>query len=151
MNPSDPNVTFAHTDPIDDWYERMYRHVSGFHAGKRRTKIYLHGPCGIPGLSFNYGVGQFDCFAELFIKPTTHASSKSVFDNLHTHRDVVGKAFGSVLAWDRMEGKEACRIRYTIQKGYQSPREEWPEIQAALIDAMHLLEKALHPFLRELG
>jgi hypothetical protein len=50
-----------------------------------------------------------------------------------------------------LEGKRACRIRFTSKEGgYRSPEEEWPEIQDKVIHAMDRLEKALRPYLKQL-
>jgi hypothetical protein len=54
------------------------------------------------------------------------------------------------LSWERLEGRRACRIRFTVSGGYRSPEEEWPSIQEKLVQAMVRLEGALRPYLKTL-
>ena len=150
MNQTDPNATFAHSSPLEQWWERFKRHAGPSYADKNPARNYLNCPSGIPGLSFNYGATQGGCFAELYIKPTAHGSSEATFDNLRAHRDDIEKAFGEKLIWDRMEGFPTCRIRFANRGGYASPREHWFEIQTGIVGAMDRLQKALGPYLREL-
>ena len=60
-------------------------------------------------------------------------------------------AFGGTLAWERLDGKRACRIKHVIERGgYRSPESEWPAIQADMVDAMTRLESALKIHLESL-
>jgi hypothetical protein len=54
--------------------------------------------------------------------------------------------FGGKLSWERLEGKQGCRIAYITTGGYKSDESKWPAIQDAMIDAMIRLEKALAPY-----
>jgi hypothetical protein len=108
---------------------------------------------GIRGLNFNYVVNQDECSAELYIDRGKDAvdENKSIFDQLHANRDTVEKAFGGPLSWERLEGKRACRIRFSqAGGGYRSPEEKWPQLQDGIITAMIHLEQALRPFLKQL-
>lgn len=105
---------------------------------------------GISGLNFNYVVNQDASSAELYIDRGETEENKSIFDQLHANRPAVEKGFGGSLSWERLEGKRACRIKFTQKGGYRSPDEDWPNIQDGIIDAMSRLEKALRPFLKQL-
>ena len=108
---------------------------------------------GVRGLNFNYVVTQDECAAELYIDRGKDAvdENKSIFDQFLAHRAEIDKTFGGDLSWERLEGKRACRIRYTeTDGGYRSPEEEWPSLQDAAIKNMDRLEKALRPYLKEL-
>jgi len=108
---------------------------------------------GVRGLNFNYVVGQNDCAAEIYIDRGKEADEENVliFDQLQAHSTEVNAEFGSSLSWQRLDGKRACRIRYTqLGGGYRSPEEEWPQLQDGIINAMNRLEKALRPHLKQL-
>ncbi len=107
---------------------------------------------GIRGLNLNYVVTQDESGAELYIdrgKDSTE-ENKRIFDQLMTNREAIENNFGGKLSWERLDGKRACRIRYTSPGGYRSPDEQWPKIQDEIIGAMNRLEQALRPFLKQL-
>lgn len=108
---------------------------------------------GIRGLNLNYVVTQDECAAELYIDrgKDSEQENKAIFDQLHADRATVEKAFGGPLSWERLEGKRACRVRFTqLGGGYRSPEEEWPGLQDGIIAAMTRLEQALRPSLNRL-
>ena len=79
------------------------------------------------------------------------AENESIFDQLFAHKVEIETAFGGPLSWQRLEGKRACRIRYTDPAGgYRSPEEQWPALHDALSRAMDRLERALRPHLKQL-
>ena len=108
---------------------------------------------GIRGLNFNYVVLQEESAAELYIDrgKDSRAENEAIFDQLEGHKAEVEKTFGGHLSWERLEGKRACRIRFTqAGGGYRSDEEKWPALQDGIIGAMSRLEQALRPFLRQL-
>jgi hypothetical protein len=107
---------------------------------------------GVRGLNFNYVVAQEDSSVELYIDRGRNGDAENLvlFDQLQAHEAEVNTAFGAPLSWQRLEGKRACRIRFTLPGGYRSPEEEWPVIQDHTIDAMKRLEAALRPHLNRL-
>jgi hypothetical protein len=108
---------------------------------------------GVRGLPFVYTVKQQEGRVELFIDrgPGKAAENKRIYDRLEGHREEIERAFGGKLSWERLEGKQGCRIAYlSTDGGYRSDESKWPEIQDTLIDAMVRLEKALVPHLAKL-
>jgi hypothetical protein len=108
---------------------------------------------GIRGLNLNYVVTQDESSAELYIDrgKDSEEENKAIFDQLRANQAEVEKAFGGPLSWERLEGKRACRIRFTqTGGGYRSPEERWPKLQDGIIAAMTRLEQALRPFLKQL-
>lgn len=108
---------------------------------------------GVRGLNLNYVITQDECAAELYIDrgKDSEGENKSIFDQLRVHHAEVEKGFGGPLSWERLEGKRACRIRFTQSGGgYRTPEEKWPELQDGIIAAMNRLEQALRPFIKQL-
>lgn len=128
--------------------------VSKLHAHLAPSEYsWIGTSSGIRGLPLNYVVMQDECAAELYIDRGKNADeeNKAIFDQLYHHRSEIEQAFGGELSWERLEGKRACRIRYTSKLGgYRSQEEKWPEIQDNVIRAMDRLERALRPYLKQL-
>lgn len=126
---------------------KLHAHISpGEH-------LYIGASSGVRGLNLNYIVTQTDCGAELYIDRGKDAEEEnnSIFDQLYQRRDEIEKSFGGELTWERLEGRRACRIRFTVPDGgYRSPEDQWPAIQDTAINAMDRLEKALRPQLKQI-
>jgi hypothetical protein len=108
---------------------------------------------GIRGLNLNYTVTQDEVSAELYIDrgKDSEEENKAIFDQLQAHQKEIDQSFGGALSWERLEGKRACRIKFTqTGGGYRSPEEQWPALQDGIISAMNRLETALRPFLKKL-
>ena len=129
----------------------------------QRTRLHAHitpgeyswigVSAGHPGINYNYTVTQNGRTAELYIDRGRGAEddNRALFDQLLQHRSEIEKAFGGELAWEALEGKRACRIRFALADGgYRSAEEDWPQLQSSQIDAMVRLEKAMKPFVRGL-
>ena len=107
---------------------------------------------GVRGLNLNYSILQDECGAELYIDrgKGREEENNSIFDQLVAHREEIEKAFGGPLSWERLEGKRACRIKYSQEGGYRAPEGQWPKMQEDIIGAMNRLEQALRPFVKQL-
>jgi predicted type IV restriction endonuclease len=108
---------------------------------------------GLRGLPFVYAIKQEEGRVELFIDRGAGkaAENKRIFDRLEGSKQEIERTFGGKLSWERLEGKQGCRIAcITTGGGYRSAESEWPEIHDAMIDAMARLEKALAPHLAKL-
>ncbi len=73
-----------------------------------------------------------------------------VYDELHAHRQEIETAFGETLSWTRRDTGKTSRIAFDVTAGGYKDEANWPTIQAAMIDAMVRLEKALSPFISQL-
>lgn len=139
------------------WTQLIERSVAVTNLHKHITPgeySWIGTSAGVRGLNFNYVVGRQECAAEIYIDRGKEADQEntSIFDQLWAHRSEVEAAFGAALNWQRMEGKRACRIRFTqAGGGYRSPEEQWPRLHEDIAGAMNRLESALRPFLRQLN
>ena len=66
-------------------------------------------------------------------------------------REAIEEAFGETLVWERSDNIKKSHIDFVIPAGgIYSDKEEWPQIQDAMIDALVRLEKALSPHIPDL-
>ena len=89
---------------------------------------------------------------ELYIDRGEAGENKRIFDQILARKEEIEKKFGGTLLWERLDTKRACRIKHVIERGgYRSPEQQWPEIQAKMVETMTHLEAALKPTLDSLG
>jgi hypothetical protein len=107
---------------------------------------------GVRGLNLNYAVTQSDCGAELYIDrgKDSDEENKRIFDQLAEARAEVDEKVGETIAWQRLDGRRACRIKVTVPGGYRSPVDDWDAIQARQVNAMNDLSQALQPHIKKL-
>lgn len=107
---------------------------------------------GIQGLNFNYAVRQHDAQVELYIDQDkdTGDGNQKILEKLQSNKESIEKEFGKPLNWETLDEKRACRISYIVDIGGWQDEEKWPQVHAALVDAMIRLEKALRPHLKNL-
>ena len=113
---------------------------------------WLGASSGIRGLAFTYTILQEYGLVELYIDRGEATENKHIFDQLFAQKDEIEKAFGRPLLWERLEAKQACRIKYATERGgYRTPESQWPEIQSEMVETMSKLEAALKSGLAALG
>ena len=107
---------------------------------------------GKSGLYFHYVIKKHEVLVELYIDrgKGSDNENKAVFDKLFASKEAIEAASGGPLDWQRLEGKQACRIKKQINLGGYRDEDKWPEVQDAMIDAMIRLEKALRPHIEKL-
>lgn len=108
---------------------------------------------GLPqGLLFSYVVRRHDAQVELYIDSDrdTGKGNQGIFRQLKAHKQEIEQAFGEPLDWEALEGKRACRIKKTVPIGGWQDEDKWPELHAAMVDAMIRLEQALRPYIDQL-
>jgi len=109
---------------------------------------WLGASSGIRGLGYNYTTIQDYSIVELYIDRGDAVENKRIFDHLFAKKDAIEKAFGGNLSWERLDTKRACRIKHIIELGsFRSPENQWPDIQADMVETMCKLESALKPHL----
>lgn len=107
---------------------------------------------GKAGFGFSYVIRRHESGVELYIDRGKDAveRNKEMFDLLARSRTEIESAFGGPLVWERLEGKQACRISKRLEGGYLDDETKWPGIQDAMIDAMIRLDRALRPHIDRL-
>jgi hypothetical protein len=108
---------------------------------------------GFRGLGYNYAVTQHAASVELYIDrgPGCEAENKQIFDGFHSQKDQIESRFGGALSWQRLDSKQACRIRCSFEEGgYRADELQWQMIFERLVDAMIRLEQSLSPHIEGL-
>lgn len=107
---------------------------------------------GVRGLNLNYAVKQDQSTAELYIDRGRDSKEENerIFDQLFAHREEIDRVIGRPVSWERLNEKQACRIKVSVQGGYKSPETEWEKIHDEMASAMEALSNAITPFLSQL-
>lgn len=109
---------------------------------------WLNAAAGRPGLAFQLWTYTDQCGSSLYIDGGTSrpAWAKAVYDRLHEVRPSIEASFGGPLNWNRLDDKRASIIAtQSIQTGYRSPRQDWPQAHSALAQEMRRFESVLTP------
>jgi hypothetical protein len=137
-----------HVDRVEFWTALLTRAkaLTPLHANiSPGAGSWVGSGIGVGGLLFSYVVLMNDARVELYIDRGSNAEeqNKAIFDRLLAQRDAIEKEFGGPLKWERLDGRQACRISHTLGVGGLLDRGEWPVIQEGMIDAMMRLHKAI--------
>jgi hypothetical protein len=124
------------------------------HSARSPSKDgWISAGAGKSGLHYNYVIRMDDeAKVELYIDVGDPLENKRIFDTLAGRREVIERAYGGPLEWDRLDERRASRIICTLKvAGLRSAPERWGESQTAMIEAMDRLVKALGPEIKALG
>lgn len=115
------------------------------------ARMWISTGAGISGLGWNYAIRLDDSQVELYVGRGDEDENLRIFEALARERERVEAAFDSPLEWQRLDGRQACRIRYVLSLGGLKDEESWEAIADGMIDAMIRLEAALGPHLAQLN
>jgi Domain of unknown function (DUF4268) len=119
---------------------------SDVHANRKPTSGgWLGGGINRFGFSLTYTTRRTDSQVELWIAHGTgqSAKNKAAFKALQAQKSAIEDDFGAPLDWQELPDGEGCRIRYVIAGGYKSPTDQWPAIQANMVEAMVRLDDVM--------
>jgi hypothetical protein len=115
------------------------------------TDNWVGASAGKSGLAFNFVIRMGNAQVEFYIDRSKAEENKKIFDALLLKKDEVEEMFGEKLEWQRLDNRQASRIRYLIEEHGLMDQEYWPKLQEQLIDAMIRLTQALLPEIQKLG
>ncbi|MBI9045408.1 MAG: DUF4268 domain-containing protein [Anaerolineaceae bacterium] len=128
---------------------------------KGKTKLFVNKTPGIysyisigagkTGIGYSYNISYHAARVDLYIDNGDASWNKRVFDTLISNKADIEKAFGNLLSWERLENKRASVIRFKITQSGLQNKENWPNLQDEMIEAMIKLEGALHPYIQQLN
>jgi hypothetical protein len=97
---------------------------------------------GFKGSIFAFAVTKSNIRSEIYIDNGSMAENKRIFDVLYGHRAELEELFGGALIWQRLEGKQGCRIKSEFE-GSIFDEATWPDMIAEASDAMVRLKAVL--------
>ena len=110
---------------------------------------YLSASSGYRGISYVMVFLKTEARVEVYISRAEAEANKAIFDRLQSRQSEIESKFGQPLVWQRLEGKKACRIKYSkAYDGYD--RENWSQMIEWLKTHIVLLEKAFKAPIKEL-
>lgn len=74
---------------------------------------WLASATGVSGCAFNLIFLKSEARVELMLARSEGSENKWIFDQLEQERDKIEERFGSILDWQRLDEKKACRICYS--------------------------------------
>jgi hypothetical protein len=119
---------------------------SDAHANRSPTQDnWLSGSIGRSGFLLIYTVRGADSQVALWIGLGSGqaAKNKAAFKALEAQKHLIETDFGESLEWQELPESDGCRVRVVLTGGYKSPIDEWPTVQAKLVNAMVRLETAM--------
>jgi hypothetical protein len=97
---------------------------------------------GIGRVSFNFAAGKAYGRAELYIDRGEKEENKGIFDELISQKEAIDTAFGGSLTWERLDGKQASRIKAEMA-GNIFDDTQWPALIEFMTNAMVRMESSL--------
>jgi len=124
------------------------------HAFTKRTraqpKHFSEYASGVSGIEYGVVFGHDGLFrAELYIDRPVASWNKQVFDRLVDQKIEIERAFGSPLDWQRLDHRQACRIRTFRLGTIEDSSEQLDELQAWAIANLLRLKEVFGPRLLE--
>lgn len=108
---------------------------------------WLSAGSGVSSCPYNLIFGKTEIRVEFYLSRPTGEENKRLFDALEKKREQIEEAFGAPLVWDRLDGRKACRIKYSKDvDGYD--RTNWPGMIEWLVEHIVRLEHAFREPLR---
>lgn len=128
--------------------ERARSKTSLFEKISPGTDNWIGASAGKSGLAYNFVIRMQDARVEFYLSRGKAEENKKIFDALQLKKFEVEERFGSMLEWQRLDNKQACRISYLIEGSGLADQDRWPQLQEQLIDAMIRLHKAFNPLVQ---
>ena len=123
--------------------------VTLYKKTKPSKSQFLSTKSGLQGCRYWLTFSNSEIRVELNIDREDKTENKQIFDCLYSQQARIEQAFGVGLVWDRLEQKQACKVRYyqSIQDGYD--RTHWPTMTAWLATHIIRLEQSFKDVLSD--
>lgn len=132
---------------LDFWRETLAglqeKEISLYQHARPGKAQFLSTKSGLAGCRYWMTFSNSEIRVELHIDREDRRQNKQIFDYLYQNKARVEQGFGLSLIWNRLESKQASKIRFykTLQEGYD--RHNWPEMIDWLAEHIVRLEKGL--------
>lgn len=116
--------------------------VALYKKTKPSKSQFLSTKSGLQGCRYWLTFSNSEIRVELNIDREDKTENKQIFDYLYSQQAKIEQAFGIGLVWDRLEQKQACKIRYCqpVQGGYDHTY--WPAMTTWLATHIVRLERS---------
>lgn len=114
----------------------LYQNVS---PGKDH---WISAGSGISGVTFTSVVTGDYIRIELSIHGKTQEENKAIFDALYNQRDIIEKAFGETIEWERLTDKRMSRIKYQLDEVSVFNEEDWNKMFEFMVQFVPKFESA---------
>ena len=95
------------------------------------------------GLSYAPNMTRKEIRTELYIDTGNKSTNKLIYDELFNQKEKIEQKFGDNLDWQRLDERNASRVRYTIKNIDWRDKNNWDEIHELLIKNTIKLEGIL--------
>lgn len=123
--------------------EKSDEEFSLFHMISPKQQGWVGKGAGIGGVAYTYLIRNSWAGVELHIDTGAKTENKGIFDELYSQRTEIERDFGDELDWQRLDKKQASRIRKRVFDAGLLDEDEWDKTQDQMVDAMMRLEQAL--------
>ena len=135
-----------------DFWEKMLNYFKekkfGLYENISPSKDHwLNAGSGRRGCAFSLIFGKSEARTDLYLSSSDENENKELFDYLLNQKADIEREFGNELIWEPLDGKKACRIRFSKRfDGYN--RENWDEVIEWIYNHIYALEKTMKPHLQ---
>lgn len=105
---------------------------------------------GRGGFNLNLVISKKYARAEIYINRGEMEENKKAFDSLYNLKDEIEKEFGGKLTWERMEDNVTSRIKHQLDSVNITNEEDWPKMNAFIIDAAERMHRAFKDPIRKI-
>ena len=86
---------------------------------------------------------------EVYIDTGDKLRNEAIFDELYGQKEMIEASYGSVLEWEKLEAKRACRIAIYIDGDIDVDSEKLAEIKKWVVVNLLRMKQVLPPFLEK--
>lgn len=115
------------------------------------TDHWISATFGIRGLHYSMIFGQKIIRVEFCFAKSDAVLNTFGYEWLYAKRQDIERIFGHELEWCQLEGKKSCRVQYEIDVAQGYAEENWPNMQAWMMEHIIKLEQAIAPQRDDLG
>ena len=143
-----------HIKRLQFWSELLEysKTKTSLHSGISSSKhSWIATGSGKRGFTFNYCINQKEGRVEVCIDRGKDSGDENlkIYNHFFKHKNEIEKSFGCKLLWEDLEGKRACRVKFTSSKGGFNS-DKYDDLIEEMVHKMILLEKAFRPFVDSL-
>jgi hypothetical protein len=111
------------------------------------SDTYISAGSGISGVGYYFVGSRSYARVEMYMDNGNKNENEFIFDYLlNNFKDAIEEKFGDKLVWERLDGKNACRIKFQESYNFYN-KEEWHVIIPFLVDSMIRFENAFKEYL----